>query len=123
MKKKVLAILLALAMLCCFAVTASAAGLADLTATHNLTATKNITGTKKACPPGSSAPAAPAKSSANTVTSKTIEVFNETGNGAAKSTASASSKHIANTGDTGLAIAGAITSLAAAAFVLSSKKH
>lgn len=141
--KKVISTILAIAMLCCLAVSASAAGLADLTATrHNLTATRslreltntrNLTGTRHIRDlTGTKKPGTPTTSNPSVPTVSTNESENASDNAnhhadaAAASKSSrcgiASKKGVVNTGDAGLAVAGAVTALAAAAFVVTSKK-
>lgn len=138
--KKVISTILAIAMLCCLAVSASAAGLADLTATrHNLTATRslreltntrNLTGTRHIRDlTGTKKPGTPTTSNPSVPTVSTNESKNASDNAnhhadaaAASKCGTASKKGVVNTGDAGLAVAGAVTALAAAAFVVTSKK-
>lgn len=133
--KKVISTILAIAMLCCLAVSASAAGLADLTATrHNLTATRNLrdltnvrnlTGTRHIRDlTGTKKPAAPTKNNPSVPTASNNADNHADAAAASKSSkcGTASKKGVVNTGDAGLAVAGAVTALAAAAFVVTSKK-
>ena len=141
--KKVISTILAIAMLCCLAVSASAAGLADLTATrHNLTATRNLhdltnvrnltgtrhirdlTGTKKPKAPATGNPSVPTVSASESESASNNADDHVDTTVASKSSkcGTTSKKSVVNTGDAGLAVAGAVTALAAAAFVVTSKK-
>jgi len=140
MKKatRILGVILALALVFTFAIPSSAAGLSDLTkkasgssslakltATKNLTATNNITGTKKAQEPSENVPTQASEVVSEEASDKAASDAAETTGANANNNASSkgnTKKTIANTGDAGLAAAGAVAAVAAAAFVVSKKR-
>lgn len=134
MKKatRILGVILALALVFTFAISASAAGLSDLTkkasgssSLAKLTATNNITGTKKAQEPSENVPTQASEVVSEEASDKAASDAAETTGANANNNASSkgnTKKTIANTGDAGLAAAGAVAAVAAAAFVVSKKR-